>query len=46
MGEVAIGTPHYRALFWVGLVLLLATFILNMISYMFLRKYGIHETKQ
>ncbi len=40
MGEVTIGSHHYMALFWVGLVLLLMTFILNMISYRVLKKYG------
>ena len=40
MGEVTIGSDHYMALFWVGLVLLLMTFILNMISYRVLKKYG------
>lgn len=40
MGEVTIGSNHYMALFWVGLVLLLMTFILNMVSYRVLKKYG------
>lgn len=39
MGEVAFGSVHYRALFCVGIVLLLATFALNMIAQKFLRKY-------
>lgn len=43
MGEVTIGSDHYMALFWVGLVLMLMTFILNMISYRVLKRYGIHE---
>jgi len=43
MGEVTIGSDHYMALFWVGLVLMLMTFILNMISYRVLKKYGISE---
>jgi phosphate transport system permease protein len=30
MGEVAFGSDHYRALFCIGVVLLLATFGLNM----------------
>ena len=29
MGEVTQGSAHYQSLFWVGIVLLLATFILN-----------------
>lgn len=40
MGEVPFGGDHYRALFCVGLVLLLATFVLNMIAQRALRKYG------
>jgi phosphate transport system permease protein len=39
MGEVAYGSHHYQALFWVGLVLLLLTFILNVIAVRVLRKY-------
>ncbi len=39
MGEVAFGSSHYQALFWVGLVLLLITFILNMIAQRVLKKY-------
>jgi phosphate transport system permease protein len=39
MGEVAFGSIHYRALFCVGIVLLLATFGLNMIARKFLKKY-------
>jgi phosphate transport system permease protein len=39
MGEVAFGSIHYRALFCVGIVLLLATFGLNMIAQKFLKKY-------
>jgi len=39
MGEVPFGSDHYRALFWVGIVLLIATFILNMISHRVLKKY-------
>lgn len=29
MGEVTQGSAHYQALFWVGIVLLMATFVLN-----------------
>ena len=39
MGEVAFGSEHYRALFCVGIVLLLATFGLNMIAQKVLKKY-------
>lgn len=41
MGEVAFGSVHYRALFCVGIVLLLATFGLNMIAQKVLKKYRI-----
>ncbi|MBD3380901.1 MAG: phosphate ABC transporter permease subunit PstC [candidate division Zixibacteria bacterium] len=40
MGEVPFGSTHYSALFWVGLVLLLVTFGLNMIAQAVFRKYG------
>ena len=43
MGEVTIGSHHYMALFWVGIVLMLMTFILNLISYRVLKKYGMIE---
>lgn len=43
MGEVTIGSDHYMALFWVGIVLMLMTFSLNMISYRVLKKYGMIE---
>jgi len=39
MGEVPFGSDHYRALFWVGLILLVLTFGLNMISMKVLKKY-------
>ena len=39
MGEVAFGSDHYRALFCVGIVLLLATFALNMAAQKVLSKY-------
>ncbi len=39
MGEVVFGSPHYAALFWVGIVLLVATFILNVIAMRVLKKY-------
>jgi phosphate transport system permease protein len=43
MGEVTIGSHHYMALFWVGIVLMLMTFLLNVVSYRVLKKYGINE---
>ena len=39
MGEVSFGGDHYRALFWVGIVLLAATFGLNMVAQRVLKKY-------
>lgn len=39
MGEVPFGSYHYRALFCVGVVLLLATFCLNIIAQRALKKY-------
>ena len=39
MGEVAFGSAHYRALFCVGIILLLATFSLNVVAHKILRKY-------
>lgn len=39
MGEVVFGSPHYAALFWVGIVLLVATFMLNLIAMRVLKKY-------
>ena len=39
MGEVPFGSIHYRALFLVGFVLLVATFILNMVAQRVLKKY-------
>lgn len=43
MGEVTFGSAHYSALFWVGIVLMIMTFILNLVSYKVLKKYGINE---
>jgi phosphate transport system permease protein len=40
MGEVPFGSHHYQALFWIGLVLLLITFVLNILSRRVLKKYG------
>jgi phosphate transport system permease protein len=39
MGEVPFGSHHYSALFWVGILLLIATFGLNMIAMKVLSKY-------
>ncbi|MBN2021866.1 MAG: phosphate ABC transporter permease subunit PstC [Pirellulales bacterium] len=39
MGEVPFGSDHYRALFWVGIVLLVATFGLNMVAQRVLKKH-------
>ena len=39
MGEVVQGSTHYQSLFWLGLVLLLATFALNMVALRALKKY-------
>ncbi len=32
MGETAVGSPHYHALFTIGLMLLIITFITNTIA--------------
>ncbi len=39
MGEVSFGSDHYRALFWVALLLLLVTFLLNLLAQKALAKY-------
>ena len=39
MGEVVQGSSHYQALFWLGLMLLIATFGLNMVALRALKKY-------
>ena len=39
MGEVTYGSPHYQALFWIGILLLLATFGLNVVAQRVLRGY-------
>lgn len=41
MGEVPFGSHHYRALFCVGVVLLIMTFILNVIAQRVLKRYRI-----
>lgn len=45
MGEVAFGSGHYRALFCVGIVLLVTTFLLNMVAHKVLKKYGIGQNQ-
>lgn len=40
MGEVSFGSIHYQSLFWIGLVLLVVTFILNIIAQRVLVRYG------
>lgn len=40
LGEVPYNTTHYYALFGIGLVLFIITFIVNMISDIVLHKYG------
>ncbi len=39
MGEVAFGSAHYRALFWVGIVLMIVTFGFNIFAQKVLKKY-------
>ncbi|MCX5769280.1 MAG: ABC transporter permease subunit, partial [Candidatus Hydrogenedentes bacterium] len=39
MGEVTYGSHHYQALFWIGILLLAATFVLNLIAQRVLRNY-------
>lgn len=43
MGEVPFGSHHYQALFWIGLILLFVTFLLNILSRMVLKKYGMAQ---
>jgi len=38
MGEVVRGSPHYYALFFIGLVLFIITFFINLIAGMFLHR--------
>ncbi|NDY42385.1 phosphate ABC transporter permease subunit PstC [Dissulfurirhabdus thermomarina] len=40
MGEVPFGSDHYRALFCVGVVLLAATFAINLVAQRVLKRYG------
>ncbi|MCC6487396.1 MAG: phosphate ABC transporter permease subunit PstC [Candidatus Hydrogenedentes bacterium] len=39
LGEVPFGSEHYQALFWVGIVLLIATFFLNLVAMRVLKAY-------
>lgn len=39
MGEVPFGSDHYRALFWVGIVLLVMTFCLILVAHRVLKQY-------
>ncbi|MBN1938189.1 MAG: phosphate ABC transporter permease subunit PstC [Candidatus Aminicenantes bacterium] len=43
LGEVPYFTTHYYALFAIGLVLFLMTFLINLLADIFLRKYQEHE---
>jgi phosphate transport system permease protein len=43
MGEVTFGSGHYQALFMVGIILLIITFLLNFVSFKILKKYGLNE---
>jgi len=43
MGEVSFGSIHYSVLFCVGVVLLLITFGLNLVSQRVLKKYGMMQ---
>lgn len=43
MGEVTFGSAHYQALFLVGILLLVATFVLNIISLTIYKRYGLNE---
>src|SRR5690606_18500051 len=40
MGEVVHGGEHYQTLFWLGIILLAATFLMNMAAQRVLRRYG------
>lgn len=42
MGEVPFGSTHYHALFCVGLVLLLSTFLLNVAALRLFKRFGGH----
>ena len=40
MGEVPFGSIHYQSLFWIGIILLIMTFSLNIVAQRVLKKYG------
>jgi phosphate transport system permease protein len=40
MGEVVVGSPHYHALFMIGLILFLITFFINLAADLVIRKVG------
>ncbi|MEN8134673.1 MAG: phosphate ABC transporter permease subunit PstC [Thermodesulfobacteriota bacterium] len=40
MGEVPFGSTHYQSLFWIGILLLIMTFSLNVVAQRVLKKYG------
>ncbi len=44
MGEVPFGSEHYASLFWVGIVLLIITFCLILISQFFLKKFQFEKS--
>jgi len=39
MGEIVFGSEHYQALFWVGILLLFSTFLLNLVAMRVLKSY-------
>ncbi|MCK9582088.1 MAG: phosphate ABC transporter permease subunit PstC [Endomicrobiales bacterium] len=41
MGEAVLGSPHYHALFAIGLVLFLITFVINIVAEIISKKYRI-----
>ncbi len=43
MGEVSFGSSHYRALFCVGIVLLLITFVLNIFAQRVMERHGMRS---
>ena len=38
MGEVAVGSPHYAVLFFIGVELFALTFTLNLVASVFMRR--------
>lgn len=43
MGEVSFGSTHYQALFCIGIVLLLITFIINIIAQLVMERHGMRS---